>query len=132
MFHLQPVAAAVLHLRDDAQAKQYLLEAGQRVTIVSSCGGRLQTVAGAAALDQLLSERAFVCLHYHLDHQGRLTPCAHAAAEGAGSAHSLNRCSNGCHLACLEGYGSPTVGMLFAHELEQEARLCILLWAHFS
>ena len=104
MFHSQPVAAAVLHLRDDAQAKQYLLEAGQRATIVSSCGGQLQTVAGAAALDQLLSERAFVCLHYHLDHQGRLTPCAHAAAEGAGSAHSLNRCSNGWQFAYLAGH----------------------------
>ena len=119
----QPVAALVLP-RDDL-AKAYLLDGPGRHALAARGGGAYQTLAGAASLFPLLSDRGFICLHYRLAPSGLLEPCRVPANLPAGSAagspeqqaqcvgpagegaHAVDRAS-GAGLSCGLNEGSPT------------------------
>lgn len=65
----------MIPLKDDAQMKAYLLEAGRRTTLAEGAGGRFCTSQGAENMDRLLGDRTFLCFHYFLDERGVLTAC---------------------------------------------------------
>ena len=81
---MQPVAALVMP-RDDL-VKAYLLDGPGRYALAARGGGTYQTLAGAASLFPLLSDRGFVCLHYRLAPSGLLEPCRVPANLTPGSA----------------------------------------------
>jgi len=70
----QAVAALVMPPRDDA-VKAYLLGGPGRRALAERVGGAYTTLGGVRALFPLLTDRAFVCLHYRLARDGGLEPC---------------------------------------------------------
>ena len=69
--------------------KSYLLWPAQRAQLLEQQGGRLSRLTGALSLSDLVRDRTFVCLHYHLDAEGHLHACQNlpgeqAAADDAG------------------------------------------------
>jgi len=71
---LQAVAALVMPPRDDA-VKAYLLGGPGRRALAEGAGGAYTTLGVVRALFPLLTDRAFVCLHYRLGRDGGLEPC---------------------------------------------------------
>jgi hypothetical protein len=71
---LQAVAALVMPPHDDA-VKAYLLGGPGRRALAERAGGAYTTLGGVRAVFPLLTDRAFVCLHYRLARDGGLEPC---------------------------------------------------------
>ena len=83
---------AALVLPQDDLVKAYLLDGAGRHALAARGGGVYQTLAGAASLFPLLSDRAFVCLHYRLAHDGLLEPCHVPPGSATGSQSQRAQC----------------------------------------
>ena len=86
---MQEAATIVWGACSEKQCKEYLLCPCKRHSLVTQCSAAQQSGGGIAALKGL-RDRSFLCMHYHLDRDHRLTPCAlHPAASEArpASAH---------------------------------------------
>lgn len=108
-FCMQPVAALVMP--QDDLVKAYLLDGPGRHALAACGGGAYQTLAGAASLFPLLSDRGFVCLHYRLAHGGLLEPCHVPASLPPGTtagsheqqAQCVGRAGEGSHAVQRQG-----------------------------
>lgn len=83
----ESVAVATMPLKEENMMKNYLLQPQRRRQLLQEAGAALSLEAGAAAVESLLRDRAFICLHYHLDAAGALHACrTDGSSGGDGSA----------------------------------------------
>ena len=85
---MQPVAVAVLPLRDENAMKNYLLWPNKRHELLRQHSGVLHVMPNALAVDTLLADRTFLCLHYCLDTNGSLHACTGLGNGEAGRQHA--------------------------------------------
>ena len=80
---MQEAATIVWGACSEKQCKEYLLRPCKRQSLAMQCSAVQQEGGGITALKGL-RDRSFLCMHYHLDRDHRLTPCAlHPAAPDA-------------------------------------------------
>ena len=80
---MQEAATIIWGAGSETQCKEYLLRPCKRPSLATQCSAAQQCGGGIAALKGL-RDRSFLCMHYHLDRDHRLTPCAlHPAASEA-------------------------------------------------
>eukprot|EP00210_Caulerpa_lentillifera_P001116 g1077.t1 len=62
--------------KDDTAVKNYLLEESLRQTMVlTSPGATCRLINGLESISEMISDRTFLCCHYHLDSTGSIQPC---------------------------------------------------------
>ena len=72
---MQEAATIIWGACSEKQCKEYLLRPCKRHSLAMQCSAAQQSGGGIAALKGL-KDRSFLCMHYHLDRDHRLTPCA--------------------------------------------------------
>ncbi len=80
----------------ESQCKEYLLHAKERNRLAGQHGAVRQSIGGLAALKHL-TDRTFLCLHFHMDPDQRLTPCV--SGTGSPAPGTLSTCQTGAGLA---------------------------------
>ena len=69
----------------ESQCKEYLLHPEKRDELADQYGAVRQKMSGPAALKHL-TDRSFLCLHFHMDRAHTLTPCT-SRSDSAAAQH---------------------------------------------
>ena len=80
----------------ESQCKDYLLHAKERNRLADQHGAVRLPTGGLAALKHL-TDRSFLCLHFHMDKDERLTPCIFGS--GSPAAGNLSTCQTRADMA---------------------------------